>query len=344
MASKHQLRGALLEEVILVLLRSSGYIPVTEKGSDPTLEEGGAGLLVKGRGTNHQIDAIADFTIPQPFTNPQRLLVEAKAYDGATRVDLGVVRNTVGVLKDVTEYWRVEDRSARAKQRYHYQAAIFSSTGFSRPAQEYAYAQDIYLLPLSRSTYFTPILDATNQVSADLAEDPSPAKIRELRRHFRAAMRGELMHPELLLLPLIDASRGISSALLAMIAKQFPVFLVPQTPQILDDLRDTEQVRIYYDERGWYLGREGRQYLFSFDLPYQLFEMYAEDGRLSASAAADMKAEYLRVLSAFHIRDGRPRVITFTLDRQWLDTIRRRIHTAREREERHRHWESENHG
>ena len=79
MASAHQVRGVLLEEAVLMLLRAAGYRTVTHAGTDPTLGTCAAGLTVLGRGTCHQIDAIADLRIGQPFSNPQWLLVEAKS-------------------------------------------------------------------------------------------------------------------------------------------------------------------------------------------------------------------------------------------------------------------------
>jgi len=55
-----QIRGMLLEEVALHLLRRSGYRTVDAPGNDPTLCNVGAGLAVRGRGSEHQIDAIAE--------------------------------------------------------------------------------------------------------------------------------------------------------------------------------------------------------------------------------------------------------------------------------------------
>ena len=70
----------LLEEAALHLLRRSGYKPVDAVNGDPTLRNVGAGLAVLGRGSEHQIDAIADFQVFQPFCHHQILLVEAKCY------------------------------------------------------------------------------------------------------------------------------------------------------------------------------------------------------------------------------------------------------------------------
>ena len=330
MASKGQLRGALLEEVILILLRGSGYIPVTEKGEDPTLSRSGAGLQVRGRGANHQIDAIADFSIPQPFSNPQRLLVEAKAYESDS-VDLAVVRNAVGILKDVSEYWRVEDRKLAGKTRYHYQAAIFSASGFSSNAQKYAYAQDIHLLPLARSAHFSPVLNALSQVSDALVDDPTAGRIGDLRQQLRSVLSGGLVEPDTALGPLLEACEDFSFALLGMIAHRFPIFLVPKGPALLDDLPSRVMIRIHFNEEGWFLGPDGDEYLFSFDLPDQLFEQYADSGQLSREAAADMKGEHFQTIRAFHIlRNGQPRVVTFELDREWLETIREQTRANRE--------------
>src|SRR5206468_8075613 len=94
----------LLEEAVLFLLRVSGYRTIEQAGRDATLHDGHSGLEVRGRGSHHQIDAVADYIVPQPFANPSRLLVEAKCYP--TRiVGLEVLRNSVGVLKDVSEFW-----------------------------------------------------------------------------------------------------------------------------------------------------------------------------------------------------------------------------------------------
>src|SRR5262249_54663549 len=105
MDNSRQLRGALLEEAALFLLQRSGYKTVDSRGNDRTLLETAAGLAVSGRGTYHQIDAIADHLVTHPFTHPQRLLVEAKCLSPTDKVGIETIRNAVGVVKDTSEYW-----------------------------------------------------------------------------------------------------------------------------------------------------------------------------------------------------------------------------------------------
>ncbi|HYU72332.1 MAG TPA: hypothetical protein VEL31_06600 [Ktedonobacteraceae bacterium] len=119
-----QLTGMLLEEAVLYLLEASGYTPVTEILNDPTLRQGRNGLEVQGRGGKHQIDAIADFAIQQPFMHPLRLLVEAKFQRDPVGIE--VMRNAVGVLQDVDKYWDYERRQ-EIESRYSYQYAVLSA-------------------------------------------------------------------------------------------------------------------------------------------------------------------------------------------------------------------------
>ena len=131
-----------------------------------------AGLLVRGRGTSHQIDAIADFSLHAPFSHPQRLLVEAKCFDSHQRVGLSIVRGALGTLKDVEEFW-VSVPDGPPKRRYHYQYSIFSATGYTENAQRYAFAQDIYLIPLAESRFFAPAITSLRNVlprNRDLAQ------------------------------------------------------------------------------------------------------------------------------------------------------------------------------
>lgn len=113
-----QIQGVLLEEVVLYLLQRSGYRTVEEVGTDPTLSTCSAGLEVIGRGEHHQIDAIADFLLSPPFSSPQRLLVEAKCYNEVRSIGLPLVRNAVGVLKDVSEYWVPSGATRIVKKRW----------------------------------------------------------------------------------------------------------------------------------------------------------------------------------------------------------------------------------
>jgi hypothetical protein len=99
MASIYQIRGSLLEEVVLLLLARSGYrgVLVGEEGT----RNGPAGLEVEGRGAAHQIDALVTPVHAHAFIYPIRLLVEAKCE--AKPFGLAVVRSVGGSVFDINQ-------------------------------------------------------------------------------------------------------------------------------------------------------------------------------------------------------------------------------------------------
>ena len=204
--SPAQIRGLLLEEAVLHLLQSAGYSPIYGRGADDTLEQEGHALFVKGRGERHQIDAIADYRIQPPFSNPHRLLVEAKFYD-RQRVVLAVVRNAVGVLNDVSQFFVAPKTGSARKLRFHYQYAVVSAAKFSDRSQRYAYAHDVFLIPLGESIFFRELLDIIRMVAEGLSvtsisrDDDGFAG--ELRTNIRAILRhGDFDH----LVDLVESS------------------------------------------------------------------------------------------------------------------------------------------
>ncbi len=144
------LRGHVLEELLARLLQDSGYRLLVRAEQDPeALQDSGRGLLVRGRGTTHQVDVLGELDQPLPFSLPLRLFAEAKYRNGATGVD--AVRNAYGTIRDVNEHYGTHSPGTYRipMRRYQYQYSLFSVSGFTKPAQEYALAQQISLIDLS---------------------------------------------------------------------------------------------------------------------------------------------------------------------------------------------------
>jgi len=335
--SPAQIRGLLLEEAVLHLLRSAGYSPIYGRGADDTLEQEGNALFVKGRGERHQIDAIADYRIQPPFSNPQRLLVEAKFYD-RQRVGLAVVRNAVGVLNDVSQFFIAPRTGSARKLRFHYQYAVVSATRFSDRSQRYAYAHDVFLIPLGESMFFRELLDTIRIVAEGLSissivqdDDGFSSKLRGM---IRAGLRQGDFGDE------IDQVEGINQqtasldtflksclsmgfCLVAVTAGGFPLFLVPVRGLRLDELEGRIEVRIYRGEPGWVLETRQRRRLFTFDVPFELLDLYSGSDELTPESALNMKEQEMHEIKAV-ITDGQSvRVIRFILDMPWLNAIRR---------------------
>src|SRR5579862_7849836 len=151
MAYQAVLQGYLLEEALAWMLRKTGYRLLQHEDDDPAeLRMPGNTLLVKGRGADHQVDVLGEFALTPAFSLPVRMFLEAKFKDAPC--GLPVVRNAHGVISDVNENY-VRAEGLRPRRRFHYVYALFSTSGFTAPAQEYALAQQISLVDLSGESY-----------------------------------------------------------------------------------------------------------------------------------------------------------------------------------------------
>jgi hypothetical protein len=347
MATISGIRGLLLEEALLYLLKASGYKTVEDASSDPeTLRNGPGGICVNGRGGKHQIDAIADFLISPPFSYPQRLLMEAKCFCDSYKVDLKIIRNSVGVLKDVSEFWVPGNNDVPSRQRYHYQFAVFSASGFTSDAERYAYAQDIYLLNLKNCKYFKPVLDAIRNIRFQdfgaSAWNDIDVDLKEFRKDIRMQLNNadeineDTAHSKA---PdnngfYIEACRTIGASYLAMLNKRFPVFLVPDPDLDLEYFENNSNdfyVRIYWDNNSWYIANGNDQKLFSFNLPLELFDLYQSGGLLSQGEALNLKEDSMSQIQLFitdnnsNILPNSIKIVNLNLDPRWLNSIRERL-------------------
>ena len=92
------------------LLRDNGYSQLVAADQDrQALRDRAHGLVVSGRGADHQVDALWELEIPTPFSMPLRLFAETKFRDEP--VDVTDVHDAVGHLEDINEYHREAPRT-----------------------------------------------------------------------------------------------------------------------------------------------------------------------------------------------------------------------------------------
>lgn len=126
------------------------------------------------------------------------------------------------------------------------------------------------------------------------------------------------------LAPFIEACSQLNYVLLGVLAGQFPILLAPSQRVRHGDIAEHIFVRIFWDDNGWYLRDQQGVELFSFDLPFQLFELYAEEGTMTRDAALNLKEEFMSVFQAIQTDGNHARIINFELDHDWLENIRNR--------------------
>jgi hypothetical protein len=347
------IKGAIFEELVLHLLKLVGYSPL-KVGDDDTYG-GHSGLEIEGRGERHQIDAAALLDHSPAFMYPLRLLVEAKCYAEHRRIGIDVVRNAVGVLKDISEnYFNVKSPSSAGStvdiktQRYNYQSAIFSTSGYSRGATQYAVAHQIFLIQYERVALFKPAVEGLR----DLAEkhfDPKKRGAKEVgqkaRMYVRAMLSGGTLPTEkpfsnvglaFLRTRLIEPIQKIKGSYFGMLQGKWPMHLLSPKPlpQNLFATSDVLKCRVY--------GRESTSWSFvplnlspsdenwfrlEFDLPEEIAELVkaAEGDKITI---ADVKMSHFSFISVSGLIGGIRRQVRLELDEEWIGAYLQRALTA----------------
>lgn len=353
MATTSGIRGMLLEEAVLRLIAASGYKAVfyDKAKPDPTLDEDKGALFVLGRGERHQIDALADFFLLPPFSHQLRLLIEAKCRIKA--VDLTVIRNAVGVLKDVSEFWPVPTISSKRRRspqaipgrRYHYQCAVISMSGFTKEAQHYAFAHDIFLISLAHAAYFQGVRNSLEAITpsifgveraSDTLDIASPELRQAIRRKLIDAEDSSLSTIHMpsdardLLANFCQACRNVKMAVVATLEKQFPFFLLPHTDRVIElagrarsqAIVDLGQVRLRRDrQEGWIIEYRGQQF-FSFDIPQHLLELYLQHLPPGSEDALEMEAVIMNMAKYVNNNlDDSTHIIKFQCSRSELQRL-----------------------
>jgi len=196
LATVSQIRGAMLEEAVLFLLKKVGYkiVRIPNDSLDSSdLQVNSSGLEVQGRGAWHQIDALAEQEQTPAFMFPLRLLVEAKCYPN-NRVGIPIVRNSVGVHKDISENYFTKLRSTNSQTaiRFNYQSAIFSVSGYTKPAIDYAIAHQIFLIEYKGIPIIEPVIRTIKGLELDSLTHVGLHDISGVRTKFKNILETQL--------------------------------------------------------------------------------------------------------------------------------------------------------
>lgn len=346
-------RGVILEELVLYLLSLVGYRIVTA-GEEGT-RDGHSGLEVRGRGEWHQIDALAAFDRTPAFMYPLRLMVEAKCYARRSPVQIEVARNAVGVLKDITENYFTFPSAVAASHdvqapRFNYHAAVFSTSGYSKGAQRYAIAHQIFLIQYQRIRLLEPVVDALLELQSEHFVEPRMHRVvatrsKVLRAQVRAMLNSDLPiyvgnHLGLSDLGIrymrdnvIQPLLAIEGSYFGMLQGKWPMHLLARSslPPALFATRDEVACRVYGREsdRWWFspVGvPEGSSEWFQleFDIPEQILE-FVQTAWGNPLELANVKQQQFSFLDIAGRIGGIQRQVRLRLDEEWLASYLQRI-------------------
>lgn len=311
--SPEPLAGYILEEMLAYLLRNAGYRLLTDQSEDPhELANRHHGLVVRGRGADHQIDVLGELLWVPAFTFPLRLALEAKCRKSKT--DIATVRNTVAALLDINQNNMpnrgMSSAASVPSPKYTYVGAIFSASGFSSHATDFALAHAVSLVDL-RTPAFWPLVVAARQCGVALSARYKEQEIKSATgfvRTIRDHMRREFMTvnamlataqgtPEALVAevrPALAAARATGELFIGMAAGPYMLVLKADDPnQFLGYARERPAHFVHIgwsskvdDGQTWYIvpSDNPTAYRLAFKLPERLVDWIfkSEDVRRTA--------------------------------------------------------------
>ena len=320
MLTNNQVKGKILEQLLKVYLEKQGYTIIHKNMRKYYgIKEDSIGLLVKGRGAWHQIDVLGQFQFQIPFIYPLRLICEAKCWK--KKVDLPVVRNFASVLKDISENYFIErPKELEFKQRFRFTdcGAIFSTSGFTKNAQMFAYAHGIYLVNVGE--LLPKVMQIFHGMEKDLIRldyiDFTSEVFNKSKtgKKFREILKEKVKE--------IYCYFGLAAGI-------YPICITSKEkfPENKFYEKDEERVRIFYRyEEGRrrkvsYFILKLDEWIGRFQLPEYLWENYIRMPEFR-EAMRSMKEKHLNFIDIPMIIKGMRRIIRLTLDKPWIESLR----------------------
>lgn len=326
------LSGYILEEILAYLIRNSGYHVIADPEIDPRyLSRRAHGLVVQGRGAEHQIDVLGELAWVPAFTYPVRLCVEAK--DWKRTVGLPVVREQVASLTDINQNYNTRQAEDEPPTPlFHYVGTIFSTSGFTAPAAELALAHKISLVDLTGDEYEELRSGAKSSAErviemAQAADDATKGRIISSTRDL---LRSELGTPTLgdstsrgFQENLVDAdaldsavrsAQDLGELIVGMCRGPFMILLkADDVDAFLRVAKEspTHRVEIHWSSQGghdegtWRIQpvETSDRYSLSFRLPEPLFDWVFQMGEDSTARALEIKDRFFSRVSVYRRDD-----------------------------------------
>lgn len=320
---KSQVQGYLFEVIIGKLLESVGYRWEISSGN----------RKLKGRGAYHEIDAIGIGNNITPFVNNIRLLAEAKYCDKG-QVGLPVVRNMLGALTDINESYVPDDKPIAEKllgKRETNCAVIFSNRFFSKPAIDYGYAHNIYLVSYKGNPLIMDIIRDFEAILSAIDYRKVPKNKLNLKNKFYSLLstqsieeinffkENSIGHTLSSVIRSLKHKLDSTSSVLGFIQGSYPIHITSQDKNLVTtilsrSLEEHGQVQVFYR-----FETSGDNLLFHFELddvkgeftlPIFLFERNISEGSM-----INAKRMYLGHISVpIAIRPGRIEIVDLIFD------------------------------
>lgn len=154
--------GKAFELLVKTVLLHIGFSEVRSDGL--YIFDGTPGQMIQGLADAHNADVLLEPPVQTPFYTPTRLLIECKDYSRS--VGLNIMRSALGLREDINHFdivdrAELENRRRNRRpgmaynyQRFLYQVAVASMSGFTIPGQNFAATHRIPLIEFNKMPFW----------------------------------------------------------------------------------------------------------------------------------------------------------------------------------------------
>ena len=308
--------GKALELLMKNILLHIGFSEV--RSDNRYIFDGTAGQMIQGLGDAHNADVLLEPPVQTPFYTPTRLLIECKDY--IHPVSLNVLRSALGLREDINHFeivdeaeLRVRQRNRRAgiihsHQRYLYQVAVASASGFSVPAQNFALSHRIPLIEVNKMPFWDEFYNAAKRTY----------KYTAIAGYHTMAADGRQ------LTDIIDEIASKSAVAITNTGQMLFLYRISNGDTDFDD-----RYSLYWNspDEPWIL-RSGQE-TYQFQLPKQIQQYWLESSATDLDRkvnAINCKANFFSNMVVYYSGEyGQPKLKMISIDHYELEDALRKL-------------------
>lgn len=333
------IKGYAFEWFVRWVLNHCGFASV--RPDNKIIYEKGRDVMIHGLGQPHNADVLVAPPVQIPLYFPSRLLIECKCKKESLGIEHG--RNVLGLREDINSFYIVTPEILDKRRnytrrgsalysfdRYHYQVALASTSGFKRSTQEFAAVHKIPLIQFS-SSIFTHIIQLIWKLDEITFSEYEATALKDI-----FASREDISIRTLDLSPdvkdwayaMVEESRKIATYMrIGILDNGSILFLArPVTEDSRDNLHYSDGYTLYWSQESKYwILRERGTARYYFELPVELLDIWANRYTENMyESAINLKAEYLKSISVYTKNQyGKPIIEVLTLSPSFInDAVR----------------------
>ena len=283
--------------------------------------DGAPGQMIQGLGEAHNADVLLEPPAQTPFYSCTRLLIECKDY--RKKVGLNMIRSTLGLREDINHFDIVDVNRLLARrrqnragvvypyERYTYQVAVASLSGFTVQAQEFAATHRIPLLEFDKMPFWSDFWMLLGYDNVSFGDS--------IRGHRIPAVHMAENQ-------IIEFANEIGRRMAVAVTNSGQLLFLYRITRENNDFSDSYTLHWSNSSHPWEL-RSGNQ-VYLFQLPKSIMKLWLENSTNDLELkkeAINCKAGFLSSMIVYYSHHYLPTAKMISIDKYDLERARRKL-------------------